>query len=283
MKSLILLGDFRLKEGKKMIYEADMKTRKKLFPLFKTMHDTTILSCLQGHMGKAWVDNLKAPTSARILVGDFMFFAGNPHTPEAEELVLNIPKQVLVIVDTDEWKEKMEDIHKGDFEKVQRYSFNKNMEDLDREHIQSFLSLLPDGYELKKIDATLANEPSLHELSEDFTGQFDSIEDFLNRGVGFAITCKEQVACGASSYSIYDEGIEIEIVTHSEHRRKGLATVAAAALILDCLDKGLYPSWDAANATSAKLAQRLGYVLDTQYDAYYIHKGTDGETLLKQV
>lgn len=265
-----------------MIYEADMETRKKLFPMFKAMHDTTILSCLQGHMGKAWVDSLEDPASAQILVGDFMFLAGNPHTVEAEELLLNIPKQVLVIVDSDDWKKKIETLYKGSFDKVQRYSFNKNMEDLDREHIQSFLSLVPNGYELRRIDASIAYEPSLHELSEDFTGQFDSIEDFLARGVGFAITYKGQIACGASSYSIYNDGIEIEIVTHPDHRRKGLATAAAAALILDCLDKGLYPSWDAANLTSAKLAQKLGYVLDEQYDTYYIHQGNQSETLLKQ-
>lgn len=50
-----------------------------------------------------------------------------------------------------------------------------------------------------------------------------------------------------------------------------LATVAAAALILDCLDNGKYPSWDAANLNSVKLAQKLGYVLEYPYDAYYIN------------
>lgn len=255
-----------------MIYEADSKVSKKLFPMFDSMNDTIILSCLQGHMGSAWVDDFERPTVAQVLVGDFVFYAGNPHAKQAEALLQNLPENILAIVHTDEWKNRIETFHKGTIEKIQRYRFKKNVEDLDRNHIEKFLSSLPEGYELKKIDASLAMESSLHEISEDFTGQFNSIDDYINRGLGFAILYDGKVACGASSYSIYDKGIEIEIATHHEHRRKGLATVAAAALILECLDRRLYPSWDAASLESVKLAQKLGYVLEGPYDTYYIKK-----------
>ena len=79
-----------------------------------------------------------------------------------------------------------------------------------------------------------------------------------------------QVVCGATSFSIYDDGIEIEIATHPEHRKKGLATITASALILDCLDRGIYPSWDGANNESVKLAEKLGYVFKESYDTYFI-------------
>ncbi|WP_309244968.1 GNAT family N-acetyltransferase [Clostridium tagluense] len=42
-------------------------------------------------------------------------------------------------------------------------------------------------------------------------------------------------------------------------------------MILDCLPRGKYPSYDAANLESVALAQKLGYVLDESYDTYYIH------------
>ncbi|WP_307720455.1 GNAT family N-acetyltransferase [Clostridium tagluense] len=42
-------------------------------------------------------------------------------------------------------------------------------------------------------------------------------------------------------------------------------------MILDCLHRGKYPSYDAANLESVALAQKLGYVLDEPYDTYYIH------------
>lgn len=253
-----------------MIYEAHVNSRKKLFSMFEKMDDTTILSCLQGHMGNAWVDNLENPTVTQIIVGDFVFYAGDPNAEEAKELLYNLPKTILAIVDTDEWKNRIETVHQGSIEKIQRYKFRKDPEDLDRNHIQNFLEKLPEGYELKRIDESLAKEPSLHEISEDFTRQFDSVDDYVNRGAGFCILYEGQVVCGASSYSIYDDGIEIEIGTNAKHRKKGLATVAAAALIIDCLDKGIYPSWDAANLESVKLAQKLGYFLVESYDTYYI-------------
>ena len=39
------------------------------------------------------------------------------------------------------------------------------------------------------------------------------------------------MVAGASSYTRYNEGIEIEVDTVEEERRKGLATIASAALI----------------------------------------------------
>lgn len=75
---------------------------------------------------------------------------------------------------------------------------------------------------------------------------------------------------GASSYSRYDKGIEIEIDTREDHRRKGLAYVCGAKLILECLEEGLYPSWDAQNKWSVALAEKLGYHFSHEYVAYEI-------------
>ncbi|WP_255551618.1 GNAT family N-acetyltransferase [Sporosarcina sp. E16_8] len=146
-------------------------------------------------------------------------------------------------------------------EKFRRYRFEKNPEHLNRTHIQNLMSSIPVGFEIKKVDDEIANEPSFYELSEDFVSQFESIDDFIKRGVGYAILHEGKVVAVATSFSVYDSGIEIEIATHPEYRRKGLATIVASALILDCLDSGKYPSWDGANSESVELAKKLGYVL----------------------
>jgi RimJ/RimL family protein N-acetyltransferase len=261
------------KQGIRMIYEANDAVKKKIMPMFEEMKDTITLSCLQGHMGKAWVDDLEHPTAAQIIVGIFVFYVGNPETEAAEELLRNLPEHSLVIVETDEWKKRIEAVHKGSLDKFLRYQFHKNPEHLDKAHLQTFVESLPTGYELKKVDSAIANDPDFHAISEDFTAQFNSIDDYLERGIGYAVLHSEEVVCGASSYSIYDDGIEIEIATHPNHRRKGLATVVAAAIMIDCLEQGKYPSWDAANQESAKLAEKLGYVFAEAYDTYYIHSG----------
>lgn len=253
-----------------MIYEADINVRKKLVPMFEKIDSTIVLSYLQGHMGTAWVDNLENPTVAQITVGIFVFFAGNPNTKEAEELLHNLPDFTLAIVDSDEWKNRIETVHNGATEKFQRYSFKKNPEHLDRKYLQNLLSKLPEGYEIKRIDKNIAKAPSFHELSEDFVSQFESIDDFINRGIGYAILHEGQVVSAATSFSIYDGGIEIEIASQPNHRRKGLATIVASALIIDCLDSGKYPSWDGANSESVELAKKLGYIFKESYDTYFI-------------
>lgn len=253
-----------------MIYEADFNVRQKLVPMFEKIDSTIVLSYLQGHMGTAWVDDLENPTVAQISVGIFVFFAGNSNLKEAEELLFNLPDFTLAIVDSDEWKKRIETVHSGAIEKFQRYRFKKNPEHLDRAHIEELMSSLPKGYEIMKVDKNIAQSSSFNELSEDFTSQFDSIDDFINRGIGYAILHEGKVVSAATSFSIYDEGIEIEVASHSDHRRKGLATIAASALILDCIERGKYPSWDGANSESVELAKKLGYVFKESYDTYFI-------------
>jgi hypothetical protein len=48
-----------------------------------------------------------------------------------------------------------------------------------------------------------------------------------------------------------------------------LASATGAKLILECLEKGIDPNWDAATEISAGLAKKLGYVLRDEYDVYF--------------
>ena len=58
--------------------------------------------------------------------------------------------------------------------------------------------------------------------------------------------------------------------TLPSERRKHLATIACSALILKCLEEGLYPSWDTQNIHSVHLAKKLGYEFDHAYTAYEV-------------
>ena len=86
-------------------------------------------------------------------------------------------------------------------------------------------------------------------------------------GLGVVIQKDGVVVSGASSYTRYRDGIEIQVDTREDFRRRGLAFICAARLILECLDRGLYPSWDAHNWASLALAEKLGYTFSHAYSA----------------
>lgn len=129
---------------------------------------------------------------------------------------------------------------------------------------------LPEGYELKAIDEKIYDMCLKEPVTRDFVSTFESKEEYLEIGRGMVILKSGRIVAGASSYTRYKEGIEIEVDTAEEERRKGLATVACAALILRCLEEGLYPSWDAQNRISVHLAEKLGYEFDHEYAAYEV-------------
>ena len=107
-------------------------------------------------------------------------------------------------------------------------------------------------------------------MTADFVSAFESKEKYLEDGMGAVILKDGKIVSGASSYTRYREGIEIEVDTIESERRKHLAMVACSALILRCLDEGLYPSWDAQNMGSVHLSEKLGYEFDHEYIAYEV-------------
>jgi predicted GNAT family acetyltransferase len=93
---------------------------------------------------------------------------------------------------------------------------------------------------------------------------------YLTLGRGFVVMRDGRIVSGASSYSRYREGIEIEVNTLKEERHKGLAGAVCAVLILSCLDEGLYPRWDAANLLSVRLTEKLGYKFSHEYICFEV-------------
>lgn len=239
--------------------------------IFDRCSETMIWSCLQGYMGKGWVDNVQNPKSAQILIGDFCFFAGVPNL----DLVKNIPHYyttpyILMVPGSDKWGTMIEQKYKGNFQKFMRYAFKKESEIFNTEKLQSYIKKLSEEYTIKNIDEEIFNNVKSEPWSKDLCSQFSSYDEYEKLGLGFVITHNTDIVCGASSYTVYNDGIEIEIDTKEKYRRKGLALACASKLILECVDRDIYPSWDAANRESASLAEKLGYHFDSEYVTYAI-------------
>lgn len=255
--------------------ELDRTEAYKIEALFSYTNDTLVLSFLQNCMGRGWTDCIDNPTCAQILVGDFCFLAGDWESPEAKKLVKNIPPDyqspyLLIIPENEAWGSLVETCHQGKFNKTLRYAIKKEKDCFTIETLQGFVGGLAPEYQITRIDKKLYYETLQYDFSKDWCSQFLSAEDYLQRGIGFCILHNREIVCGASSYTIYNGGIEIQVDTKNEYKHRGLATACAAKLIVECLKRGLYPSWDAQNKISVALAEKLGYHFDFAYTTYEI-------------
>lgn len=249
-----------------------MKHAKALFSGWK---ETIIWSCLDKTMGTVYEDNEENPKAAAATLGDFCFFAGMPD----EKLIQSVWKEkncdFLIMVPQDEdWAAAIENC----FEKAQeakarrtvRYATKKEENGFDRKKLLHFIEMLPAGYEIREIKEEVFDLCRASGWGRDLVSQFESYEFYRKWGLGEAVFYRGELVAGASSYSWYQGGIEIEIDTREDHRRKGLASACGAKLILNCLDRGLYPSWDAQNKGSLALAEKLGYHFECTYPVYEV-------------
>lgn len=241
---------------------------KKLQPLFAQWEDTMVWSALQGCMGRAWADNADNPRSGQIFNADFCFFAG---TPSAELIRNRQEKDFVIMVPPDAvWVAEIEHVYGSRAKRVIRYALRKEPDVFDRRRLSSLLALPGTEYTLHRIDRELFEKCLQNSWSADFCSQFADYEDFQQHGLGVVALQNGALIAGASSYTYYHDGIEIEVDTERSHRRQGLAAACSAKLILACLDRGLYPSWDAQNTMSLGLAEKLGYHFSNEYPAYEI-------------
>lgn len=240
--------------------------RELLVPLYAGFEDSVLISYAEGRVGEGYCDDPDAPTSAVICAGDFYFTAGNTKlAAEAFELGKNNTEAVFMPA-SEEWTEALLGLDKG----------------LAR--TTRFRTRLPDGFDADKLaklaDMSAFSEYRLEMINEKYYGQalseqwswafvgnFSDYNDFAENGFGCCLTHGGRLICAASCYSSYSRGVEVEIATHPDYRRKGLATVAGAAFIAECVRRELTPHWDAANTMSLKIAEKFGYTMKEEYTA----------------
>lgn len=286
----------------------ELRETEKAAPLFAGWQETMIWSCLQGVMGKIYVTSQEDPVSAMAVLGDFCFLAGKPDrkflfagkmpgrlqktalaagdgadTRQQSEKSGEEPDQrgqigekagfMILVPGNEGWAELIEECPGGKAGKVVRYAVKKEPDVFDREKLRETAEKVPAGYELKLMERDLFERCGKIGWCRDWVAQYSDYDTYQKYGLGAVLLKDGEPVSGASSYSGYIGGIEVEIDTREDHRRRGLASVCGARLILECLDRGWYPSWDAQNKWSLALAEKLGYHFDREYAAYEVNCG----------
>ena len=242
--------------------------------LFEGWHQPMILAVLEGAFGRV-ITVSDAPSAALLDAGDFLFLSGRPDEPETAALLKawrDANKDFRLLVPCMNGCEKLiGTVFGADTPKATRYSFQRSDEAFGIPALESIAGNVPQGVRIVPVDRELYEKSLGNQWSRDWCSCFRDAEDYLSRGFGFAALYAGELIGGASSYMACSGGIEIQVDTRSDWRRRGIAAACSARLILECLRRGLHPGWDAANPASAALAKKLGYIPAGEYTAWLLN------------
>ena len=244
--------------------------------LFGEWPETILWSVLQKKMGRMYVDNPVCPQSAAAVLGDFVFLAGHPDSNLIQFTAeLTYPLDMCILMPQNRaWEQEIEAALGEKAKKVTRYATHKSMADLQNPEnlarLEKMASAVPEHFKIVPFDEEIFEIAREEYWSRSQAVQFRDYEEYQHHGLGFAAMLGGIMAAGASAYSYYDGGIEVQIDTDTGFRQMGLARCCGARLILECLKSGIYPSWDAHNLQSLALAESFGYQPAGEYTAYEV-------------
>lgn len=223
--------------------------------------NTIVESVLYGNVGEVFYIYNESLISAMVKIGDFIVVEGEINK-QAEEYLEHMQTHGEVISSNSKWYDFiLENWGEGCINK--RVIFNSDY--INKSNLKEIIVAMPEGCRIEKIDGIMAKGLLKHRWSRELISNFNSVEEFLDKGIGFVVVNGLKIVSGASSFSILRDGVEVEVDTNTEYRKNGYGTLAGAALVLYCLENNLKPHWDAMNPIACKIAEKLGYKAQREY------------------
>jgi RimJ/RimL family protein N-acetyltransferase len=257
-------------------------------PLFAGFdYSLSIEAALEGNNpGRIFVDRVDAPRTALALTVEGYLLAGDHSNPQTNEALRRLfrdrifPGKVFVngdwsmslAVHPEVWAAQLPALiptHQA--ERSERYHYLCRKVKLDwRTH-------LPEGYTVRRVDRALWHDagvvfPGAMREWIDIEEVWRTEENFFARGISFAVLHGQEVVAWCTPDCVAGDRIDVGIMTHPAHRRRGLASTAVAATVEHCLSHGFRAvGWhcNADNVGSWKTAERAGFVRNREYVYYY--------------
>lgn len=162
------------------------------------------------------------------------------------------------------WNQAIEKYFEKNLRKIQRYGFSFDLmayKNRKRVDIGEFV--------LTNINRYLIN----HCLEFDkkyYDEYWGSTDNFLQNGIGFCVKDGGRVISEAVSIFKSKSYAEVDIITDSNYRGKGLANIVAEQFIDHCLSQNIQPRWDCDvdNLASINLGSKLGFINPKEYTVY---------------
>ncbi len=240
--------------------QATMRDIGSVWPLFMDLrYDYLLDALIHGFHGHIMIDAHENPAVAAGNVGWTYYLGGDALSKQAQTLIESLPDNIEVIASA-AWFERIKTFIPNATKKT-RYAMDPST--LKKDHLKSVASSLDQRFKVVPIDKALY-DTIMHDATwaQDFVINFENYHDFKENGLGYAVLKDNKIIGGASSYARFNGGYDIEIITHEDYRRQGIAKAVGATFILHTLKQGKIPHWDAAHKGSKRLAEHLGYQLD---------------------
>ncbi|HRJ57960.1 MAG TPA: GNAT family N-acetyltransferase [Anaerolineales bacterium] len=230
-----------------------------------------------------FVDNNEAPKALFAQAGHRYILAGDA---EIDSFNRGIQKQFNEVIlpraqaeglggfavyyDTPAWEKKMDAFIQG-----------KEIIHADREYFacrelkKNWREVLPEGFQLKMVDAELLamNLKHLDTLKEEMTSERPSVEDFLAKSFGVCVVHENELAGWCLSEYNADGRCEIGIETTSEYRQRGIGTALTLAFLEHAFSHGINEvGWHCfkRNVPSAQTALKAGFDKVCDYHSFIV-------------
>lgn len=148
--------------------------------------------------------------------------------------------------------------------KIIRYAFS-----FDFTYYKNIQRTIVSEYDVTSINGQLIKQ--CLEFDEDYYNEYwDSTENFLQNGIGFCVMDKEKIISEAVSIFKSQKYAEVDIITDSNYRGKGLASIIGERFIEYCISHNIEPRWDCDidNIASINLGSKLGFTDPEEYNIY---------------
>jgi len=251
--------------------------------LFRALeYQLTSAAVLDGNNpGRVFVDDLDSPRTAFMFSPEGCYLAGNPAN-DAFNRALNSAIYTGTVFDTkvealffvchpEGWREQLAVVldPRQPIEMPRRHYVCRQVK-------YDWRANVPDGFTVHRIDEPLLNRPELRipgHLRNWIKNNWGSATDFLERGFGFATIHDDEVVSWSLADCTSGTACEIGIHTAEAFRRRGLATVTAAAAMDYALSNGYAMiGWHCTedNLGSIGAAEKVGFEKERDYTMYYI-------------
>ncbi|MFB7120702.1 GNAT family N-acetyltransferase [Bacillus thuringiensis] len=268
-----------------MIYELKKDEFFKCKNLISENNPDSVAVISGNNPGRIFVDNKESPTTGLVWYKslDIGFnFIGNCFNtnfnkeigPFVEEYIKSEAKKIgmnwfEVSGGHLEWDRTVKDIFKHrnvETQEQQVYILHES------DNVPPQENYLPVDYELHKIsEYSLIMAGNSSFLYEKILSFWDSIHDFLDKGLGYCIIYNNKIVSYCFSGFVTNKFSVTDVETLEEYRGGKLAQIVTVAYVRECFSRGLTPYWDCMreNIPSNALAKKIGFEKVSTYHVQY--------------